>query len=259
LRAALERAGVSAETRAWDDPSVEWGACAMAVIRSTWNYVRNHDAFLAWVDRCASLTTLWNPASVVRWNSHKGYLLELAAKGLPVVPTTLLRRGSAARLRLDADQVVIKPAVSAGSFGTIRVGRDELARAQAHLDQMLPERDMMVQPYLPSVETHGERSLVWIDGRFTHEIRKGARFSGDRQRVSGPLPVGAEERAVAERIIAAAPGPLLYARVDLARDEAGHPQLMELELIEPSLFLEGAPAAASQLAAAIARLCDVEG
>jgi hypothetical protein len=104
------------------------------------------------------------------------------------------------------------------------------------------------------VEEHGERSLIWIDGAFTHEMRKGARFAGDGQRISGPTVPAAEELAVAEQVIAEAPGPLLYARVDLARDQAGRPHLMELELIEPSLFLAGAGAAAARLAAAIARL-----
>jgi glutathione synthase/RimK-type ligase-like ATP-grasp enzyme len=247
--------GARAETRAWDDPAVDWRAADLAVIRSTWNYVRNHQAFLAWVDRCAAQTRLWNPPQVVRWNSHKGYLLELAARGLPVVPTRLVHRGSEARLvdLMEWDEVVVKPAISAGSFGTVRVKRDELDRGQAHLASMLRDHDMMVQPYFPSVESHGERSLVCIDGQLTHEIRKGARFAGDGQRVSGPLPVGAEERAVAERVLAEVSWPLLYARVDLARDAQGRPHLMELELIEPSLFLQGAPHAAERLAAAIVR------
>ena len=87
LREALTAAGADAETRAWDDPTVDWAGAGVAVIRSTWNYVAHHDAFLAWAERCAAVTSLWNPVNVVRWNSHKGYLLELAAAGLPVVPT----------------------------------------------------------------------------------------------------------------------------------------------------------------------------
>lgn len=226
------------------------------MLRSTWNYVRHYPEFLAWVDRCAAATALWNPAPVVRWNSHKGYLVELAARGLPVVPTRVVPRGSAAALADligDWPEVVVKPAVSAGSFGTLRVARADLGPGQAHLDALLPERDMMVQPYFRSVEGHGERALIWVDGAFSHEVRKSPRFAGDKANISAAQAPGAEERAVAERILEAAPGPLLYARVDLARDEAGRPHLMELELIEPALFIAGYPPGAARLAAAIQR------
>jgi O-ureido-D-serine cyclo-ligase len=248
---------VQAETRAWDDPAVDWGSARAVVLRSTWNYVRQHRRFLDWLEACAAATALWNPLPVVRWNIDKRYLLELALAGAPVVPTCLLERGTSPRLEVvagDWAEVVVKPVISAGSFGTNRWRREQFPEAQQSLDEMLAERDMLLQPYFSSVEEHGERSLIWIDGAFTHEIRKGARFSGQPQRVSSPQPVGEAERAVAERVLAAAPGPLLYARVDLARDAEGRPHLMELELIEPSLFLAGAPEATARLAAAIARL-----
>jgi glutathione synthase/RimK-type ligase-like ATP-grasp enzyme len=257
LRQALAAAGVLAETRAWDDPAVDWGAARAVVLRSTWNYVQRKDAFMAWAERCAAATALWNPLPVIRWNIHKSYLLELADAGIPVVPTRLLPRGRPAWLAetaADWPEVVMKPAISAGSFGTMQVAREDFARGQAHLDAMLPERDMLVQPYFPSVATHGERAVVWIDGAFTHEVRKSTRFSGDAEQTSTALPVAPEELAVAEQVMAAAPRPLLYARIDLVRDEAGRPHLMELELIEPSLFFSGIPAAAARLAAAIARL-----
>jgi glutathione synthase/RimK-type ligase-like ATP-grasp enzyme len=256
LHAALREAGLRAVTRAWDDPTVEWGAARMVVLRSTWNYLHHHDAFLAWVDRVSAETSLWNPAPVVRWNSHKEYLLELAAKGLPVVPTKIVRRGekaSLADLAGDWENVVVKPAVGAGSWGTVRVGRGEWERGQAHLDELVAARDMLVQPYFHSVHAHGERAVVWIDGQFTHEVRKTPRFSGDEEAISPGEPVGAAEREVAEAVLAAAPGPLLYARVDLARDEAGRPHLMELELIEPSLFFYKFALAAAVMAAAMVR------
>jgi glutathione synthase/RimK-type ligase-like ATP-grasp enzyme len=227
------------------------------VLRSSWNYYQHHQAFLSWAERCAALTALWNPVPVIRWNIHKGYLLELAEAGIPVVPTRLLRRGTRAALAEvagDWPRVVIKPAISAGSFGTVAVGREDFARGQAHLDALLAERDMMVQPFFPSVAAHGERAVVWIDGAFTHEVRKQTRFTGDSEQTSVPQPVAPDEQAVAERVLALAPRPLLYARVDLARDDAGRPHLMELELMEPSLFLPHAPHAAARLAAAIARL-----
>jgi glutathione synthase/RimK-type ligase-like ATP-grasp enzyme len=247
---------VPASTRAWDDPTVDWSAARACVLRSTWNYLHHHPEFLAWVDRCAAVTNLWNPAPVVHWNSHKGYLCELAAKGLPVVPTKVVRKGeraSLAELAGDWSEVVVKPAVGAGSWGTFRVGPGEWAAGQAHLDALSRDRDMLVQPYFHSVHGHGERAVIWIDGQFSHEVRKTPRFSGDVEEISLGQPVGDAERAVAEAVLAAAPGPLLYARVDLARDEQGRPHLMELEVIEPSLFFYKYPPAAAVMARAIAR------
>jgi glutathione synthase/RimK-type ligase-like ATP-grasp enzyme len=258
LHAALKEAGVRAVTLPWDDPTVEWAKAKMVVLRATWNYLHHHEAFVKWVDRVSAETQLWNPAPIVRWNSHKGYLIELAERGLPVFPTKLVRRGEHADLRAlagDWDEVVVKPAVSAGSWGTIRVGEGDWEEGQAHLDKLAAQRDMLVQPYFHSVHGHGERAVIWIDGQFTHEVRKSPRFAGDQEGISPGMPVGEAEREVAEAVLAATPGPLLYARVDLARDEAGRPHLMELELIEPSLYLADRPQAAARLAAAIARRC----
>ena len=265
LRAALAAAGLTAATRAWDDPTVDWAGARACVIRSTWNYVRHHDAFLAWAARCAGLTALANPLPVVRWNSHKRYLVELLQDALPVVPTRLVPRGQPADLAAlvagwDAGEVVIKPAVSAGSFRTLRVARDDLARGQAHLDLVLADQDALVQPYQRSVADYGERALVWIDGALTHAVRKSPRFAGDPQRVSDAVAIAPDEARIAEEILARVAtrlsthvAPLLYARVDLARGEDGRPLLMELELIEPSLFLVRSPPALDRLVAAIKR------
>jgi glutathione synthase/RimK-type ligase-like ATP-grasp enzyme len=179
---------------------------------------------------------------------------------LPVVPTRLVpARGAAdlAQLVRDWDEVVVKPAVSAGSVGTRRIARADVATAgQAHLDQLLAAgHDVLVQPFLTSVESYGERALVWIDGALTHAVRKSPRFAGEQQRISEAVPIAPDEAALAESILAAVVRqPLLYARVDLARDERGRPCVMELELIEPSLFLDRSPAALARLAAAIRRL-----
>jgi glutathione synthase/RimK-type ligase-like ATP-grasp enzyme len=259
LRAALAAAGVPARLLAWDDLAAQadfLGATA-CLIRSTWNYVRQHERFCTWVDTLGAATTLWNPAPVVRWNSHKGYLLELEGKGIAIIPTRLVPRASASSLS-DVmgtwTDVVVKPAVSAGSFGTLRVNPENREAGEQHLADFTRERDMLVQRYEPSVEDYGERSLIWLDGDFTHAVRKTARFLGDQERVSSQaMPIADDERALAERVLAEAPGPLLYARVDLVRDPAGQPRLMELELIEPSLFFDQQPGSAAKLARAISR------
>jgi glutathione synthase/RimK-type ligase-like ATP-grasp enzyme len=258
LCGALAARGLSARAAAWDDPRIDWGQARACVIRSTWNYVGHHAAFLAWAERCTKVSTLMNPAPIVRWNSHKGYLLELGRAGLPVVPTRLVRAGDRVDLNQlagDWDEIVIKPAISAGSLGTVKVARAELAAGQAHLDALrAASHDVLVQPFLSSVASTGERALVWIDGAFTHAVRKSPRFAGDPSHVSAAVPIEPDEASLAEAILAAVPRPLLYARVDLARDDDGHPCLMELELIEPSLFLDRSPPALARFADAIGRL-----
>ena len=259
LLASLAAAGIPARVLAWDDPAEQadiLGAAA-CLIRSTWNYVHQHERFCTWVDSVGAATTLWNPAPVVRWNSHKGYMLELESKGIPIIPTRLVARasvGSLAEVMGTWTDVVVKPAVSAGSFGTLRVNSENRAAGEQHLAAFTSRRDMLVQRYEPWVEGYGERSLIWLDGVLTHAVRKTARFLGDQERVCRPpMPIADDERALAERVLAAAPGPLLYARVDLVRDPAGQPRLMELELIEPSLFFDQQPGSAERLARAIAR------
>jgi glutathione synthase/RimK-type ligase-like ATP-grasp enzyme len=231
------------------------------VLRSTWNYPHRVDDFVAWVESLSG--RVLNPAPIVRWNVHKSYLLELGAAGLPVVPTALVARGSTATLAELLDQrgwqdAVLKPAVSAGSLETYRVHRAELARHEARFAALVGERDMLLQPYLRSVEGHGERAIVAIDGCITHAVRKSARFSADDEHVSPALPVSAEEQRLAEAALAhaerrAGTASLLYGRVDVARREDGSACIMELELVEPSLFLAQSPPALRALVAAIQR------
>ncbi len=260
LLAALARRGVPARLAAWDASGEDWDEPHPTVIRSTWNYIHALDAFRRWVDRAAAAGPLWNPAAVVRENLHKSYLARLAGAGHGVVPTVFLARGDrgdirSIRAKRRLDRVVIKPTVSAGSFGTSLFGPGEDDAAQEHLDRLLAERDAMVQEYLPSVEDHGERSLVWIDGEFTHAMRKSPRFSTDAESVTGPFEIVPDERALAEAVLGpiAAAHDLLYGRVDLARDAAGRPVLMELELVEPSLFLAQYPPALERLCEALVR------
>lgn len=261
LLAALEARGVRARMAGWNDPAEDWDAPVATVVRSTWDYLHELDAFLAWIERAARAAPLWNPPGILRGNVHKFYLRELAGGGFPIVPTAFLERG--ARVRL-ADvlaehgwgDVVVKPAVSAASFGTLRVrasAAGERARGEAHLAQLLAERDVLVQRYAPAVETSGERALVWIDGELTHSVRKHPRFTGQDERVSDALEPAEDERALALALLEPFGHELLYARVDLVRDECGVPELMELELIEPSLFLVQHPPALVRLADALAQ------
>ena len=251
LAEALARAGIEAALVAWDDPDADWDAPVATILRSTWNYALDVTRFLAWIDRVAAVGPLFNPREVVHDNVHKRYLLALAARGVPVVPTTLVERGGTCDLAAISDRIVIKPEVGAGSLDAgVFVPSDPAAAA--HLASLTARGAALVQPYLPSVEGYGERSIIMIDGELGHAIRKTPRFSGDREQVTGPFEIAADERAVA--IAALAPhGDLLYGRVDLARDNSGHPMVMELELVEPSLFFAYLPGSADRFVAALRR------
>jgi len=249
---ALEARDLRVRMLPWDAAEAEGDE--LVVLRSTWNYFEQVERFLAWIDRTAQTTLLLNPARTVRTNVRKTYLAELERRGVPIVPTAFVpAEGGDVEAIVRArgwSEIVVKPTVSAGSFATKRFDvRTDTGAAQAFLDGT--RREMMIQAWMPDVEGYGERALVWIDGVLTHAVRKSPRFAGGHESVSAAVPIAADERALAERILTAFDG-LLYARVDLVRGADGAPHLMELELVEPSLFLQQSPAALERLASAIA-------
>jgi glutathione synthase/RimK-type ligase-like ATP-grasp enzyme len=260
LAHALAALGIAAAPVPWDDPDCDWSAPRIALLRSTWDYHHRSAEFLAWARAAAARTQLVNPLAVVEWNTHKGHYLEaLAARGAPVVPTVLVRAGESIDLPalLQArrwTRAVIKPAISADSFATVRVSAGDPGPGIDHLAAHRG-RDMLVQPFLESVEADGERCLVFIGGELSHAVRKRSLFLGGRHAgpEGVPVPPAADEAAAARRILdLAGYGPLSYARVDLTRDAGGTPVLLELELVEPTLFLRSAPGAAERLAALLA-------
>jgi O-ureido-D-serine cyclo-ligase len=261
LRAALEAHGIVVDAPAWRDPQVRWADYDVAVLRSTWDYSDHLGEFLDWAARTSGTTTLLNPVALVRWNLDKHYLAELDARNVPVIPTRY--PASAATAEFPASgEFVVKPTVGAGSRGARRFHAGDFATARQHIGQLVAAgASPMVQPYLPSVDAAGETALVYFDGVFSHAIRKGALLSLDGTSVRGlfapekiqPRTPGADELAVGAAAIAAlgAPAPL-YARVDLIRDAAGAPRVLELELAEPSLFFAHSAGSAGRFAAAIA-------
>jgi len=256
LLAALRARGHAAELLPWDEPAAEPAAFDLCVLRSCWNYHERPEDFRAWIERAERTTRLANPAPIVRGNLHKGYLAQLERDGVPIVPTVWLARGTApslARIVAERDwpDVVVKPAISAGSFRTRRFRRDELDAGEAFLGQLAAERDALVQPYVDAVEAGGERALVWIGGAFTHLVEKRPRFAGQDEQVSAARELSAEERRFGARALRGLEERLLYARVDVFRDADGELRLSELELIEPSLFLLQCPAALARFVRAI--------
>src|SRR3954449_10366035 len=182
LLAALTDAGATAAAADWADPTVDWAAASTVVVRSTWDYAPRREEFLAWARRGEVVTPLHNPAAVLAWNTDKRYLAELAAAGLPVVPTTWASAGAelpAALGTWDGD-VVVKPAVSAGARDTARFAPSEREAAGAFAARILDGgRVVMVQPYLTRLDGEGEPGLVYLDGAFSHAFGMGALLAGE--------------------------------------------------------------------------------
>jgi glutathione synthase/RimK-type ligase-like ATP-grasp enzyme len=263
---ALAAQGVDARWAAWTDPGVAWDR-GLVVLRSTWDYTADRDAFLDWV---SSLPRIANSEDVVRWNTDKVYLRDLAEAGVPTVATMFAAPGETARFLEDVAEFVVKPSVGAGSRGVGRFTHDRTDEAHRHAALLhAAGRTVLVQPYLDAVDTAGETALIYFDGRFSHAIRKGPMLP---EGVAHP--VHGRELFVEERIEARVPdavelavgdaalevvrsrfgGEQLYARVDLLPSAEG-PVVVELELTEPSLFLQdgtGDADPAAAFAAAIA-------
>ncbi|MEX0868912.1 MAG: hypothetical protein WD011_04495 [Nitriliruptoraceae bacterium] len=248
----------------WRD-DVDWSVFDAVLVRTVWDYVKHRDAFVAWAAEVGRVTPLWNPADVLRWNTHKGYLLELEERGAPVVATAWLAQGDRVDLAELAQtrgwtRLLLKPAVSTGSRGAhrtgARLGRDD----QAHLDRLLATGDVLVQPYLDAVETTGERSVVVVGGRASHAVAKTPKggdfrvqheYGGRYRRIE----VDDETRRLAEWIVESTGNDLLFARVDLLCDAWGTPQLVELEATEPDLYLPLAPDRVDDIAATVVAWC----
>jgi hypothetical protein len=281
---------VAASARTWDDPSVPWAAFDAIVLRSTWDYHLRITAFRRWIgERRSAGAALWNPPDLLLWNTHKFYLRELEARGIPIIPTRFVAApsrgdsdapsratfdaasranpdsGSRAALHAPPDfgrileeegwsRAVVKPAVSGGAWRTRLVDRAGAIRLPES-DPALGVDDVLVQEYRPEIESGGEWSLVYIGGAFSHAVRKRP-ASGDfrvQTELGGTYAAARADASLvrqADRVLAAVDSPWLYARVDGVEAD-GRLLLMELEVVEPSLFLDAAPDAVRRFAAAI--------
>jgi len=268
LHEELTARGLTFERPLWSDPAVDWSVYDLAVVRTVWDYTAARDAFVAWAEEAGRHTRVENAPEVLRWNTHKSYLMELEERGAPVVPTAWLGRGDmvdlAALCRARGwDEIVVKPAVAAGSDGLVRAGGGEAGhrRAQDAMDALLADGDVMVQPFRARI-VEGELSLVAVEGRVTHAVRKrpaagdfrvqgrfGGRYARER-----PSP---DAVALAEWVLEAIGAPLLFARVDLVTADDGTLEVGEVEATEPDLYLEQSEEGTRALVDAIvARLAD---
>ncbi len=269
LVAALRERGADAAAIPWDDPDADWEGFEAVIIRSTWDYARRRERFLEWVDAIGP--RLHNAPALVRWNTDKRYLGDLAAAGLPVVETLYLEPGSDASA-LEGE-IVVKPSVSAGGRDTGRFAEAAHDEARALIERIHESgRTAMVQPFNPNVDELGETAVLMIDGEPAHALRKLAVLRPDEVApvrddgvgaaetmydpgLVGPARAAEDELDLAARVVAEIAERFsylpLYARVDMLRDPDGSPVLLELEAIEPNFYLEQVPATAERVAEAI--------
>jgi glutathione synthase/RimK-type ligase-like ATP-grasp enzyme len=260
---ALRRRGVTVTPAVWDEPRTDWSRFDCVVVRSAWDYHLKPDRYAEWLRSFpAAGNRLWNPPGAILGNMNKRYLTSLAERGVHVVPTAYLPAAEGVVLhevlnRCGWGKVVIKPAVSASACGTWRTSSATAEADQTRFAEQIQGEDVLIQPYLPEVASHGEWSLVFFDGRYSHAILKRPAAGDFRVQlefggISTPAEASPSLIEQAQLVLAAAGDRLLYARVD-GVERAGRFLLMELEINEPYLFVGCSDGAAERFAEAIVR------
>ena len=239
---------------------VDWDQFDVALLRTTWDYFERLPAFRAWLAAVDGQTRLVNPLETLLWNLDKRYLADLAERGVSVVPTRYAEKGSSRSLqdigRAEGwSEVVVKPTVSGAAWKSYRVS--DLAAFEMTWQALLAETEMMIQPFLPDVMVGGEVTVVAFGGKVSHALVKRPapgdfRVQDDHGGTVHAHEPTASEVALAERALARLDTPPVYARVDMVRGPSGELLVMELEMIEPELWLRLRDAAAGEFASALA-------
>lgn len=261
LTAAFEEVGLRTKRVSWSNPEIDWSASRCGLFRTTWDYFLRFNQFKNWMEQTAQRIIFINPINVIRWNMDKHYLADLKATGIRVVDTTFIEQNTSCDLvallqASGADSGIVKPAVSGTARHTYVVDNSSLESVQPIVNDLLKSEALLFQPFQKDILLNGELSLIIIDGKCTHAVRKTAKQGDFRVQddfggtVHDHIPTP-EEIQFAESAVAACPEKPLYARVDIVRNNAGDLAIMELELIEPELWFRKNPAAAKPLAAAI--------
>ena len=264
LARALRGYGHTVKAPVWTDAAVDWPAYDAVVLKSPWDYFDRIADFYAWLDRLQLLgVKLLNPLEIVRWNADKRYLRDIEAAGFRIVPTHWLGQGCAfepAALfeKFQSEKLVVKPAVSGGAKNTFALTLPEAQAQAAAIEKLVAEEDFLVQPFLPEIQARGEWSFLYFGGQFSHSVLKTPKsgdfrvqqyFGADTVAVAAPAPL----HATADQLVARFAPSCLYTRVD-GVEVNGELLLMELELIEPLLFLPYEKAAAARYEATLVRL-----
>lgn len=278
----LRKRGYNCSVADWRDSTFPFQSSRLVVLRSTWDYHLHHSEFMAWLKSLASHSILKNSWELVQWNSDKRYLRDLSARGIDCVPTYYIEEGaekvtrsalaeilatlsgpspassntSGSSSSSPSSKVVVKPSIGLSTFGVKKFDLSSEAGETAaleHINQLARDYCVMVQPFLAEVESYGERALAFIDGEFSHAIRKTAfqHLAVAGEAGEAMVPASADEIAFGYKTLAALNEKPLYARVDIIPDASGALRLLELELIEPSLFLKLAEGASAKMADAV--------
>jgi hypothetical protein len=266
---ALRSLGSTARAVSWDDPLIEWSSFDRVLVSSTWDSVDRPLEYLQWAQRVSTVTALINPAPVLEWGLDKRHQRELEDAGVPVIETTWVGPGSSWEMEAagGVGELVVKPSISAGGRETARYGVSDAPAVDAHVRRLLDAgQTVMIQQYLPAIDAEGEVDIVFIAGEMSHAVRKEPVLQlgespverpWERISWSGVCAPNRVQRAVALDTMATVSDLLgqkpVYGRVDLVTDAGGHPRVLEVELVDPSLSLDLCPDAALELAHAILR------
>lgn len=258
---ALRAKGLTVDVTNWDNPDYNWSQTRAVVFRTIWDYFERYEEFSVWLGNLRTKTQLINSYELIHWNIDKHYLAYLEAAGIAIVPTIYVDKGqyrSIAEVCLERDwqDVVIKPAIAGGAFHTYKVQEFERLDYEETFENLVTERDMLIQPFIKSIATRGEASLMIFNGTYTHAILKKAkagdyRVQDDWGGTVHPYHPSDEEITFAKACFAACPSIPAYGRADILWDEDGGILLGELEIIEPELWVRNAPESARQFAEGI--------
>ncbi|MFY0604981.1 MAG: hypothetical protein JXQ93_13700 [Flavobacteriaceae bacterium] len=261
LKDAIEKLGMKASRKSWDDPNFDWSSAHFVIFRTTWDYFDRFDEFSSWLNKVSKHTTLLNSEKLIHWNIDKHYMLDLKKQGVHICETYFVEKGDTATLQELADKhhlsdFVLKPCVSGAARHTYKINRNTIANYEAIFSELITSEAMMLQPFQHNIVSKGEISMVVINGSFTHAILKIAKEGDFRVQddyggsVHSHTPTQ-EEIAYAEHAVKSCIEMPIYARVDVFLDNQNKLALAELELIEPELWFRNHPKAAIELAKGI--------
>jgi len=255
LVSAIERLGGLVDSAPWDSPQVDWQKYDVLILRSCWNYHTKYFAFLKWLEHIETLGIhVWNPPAILRWNMDKSYLLSLNQKGIQIVPTSIItarRENSIENIfeEMESNKLVLKPAIGASAYEVHKINVEDGEKNLTILSSLLLHSDVLIQPFMEEIYD-GEISLIFIGNTFTHAVMKTPKGNEFRVNHNGTAKLISVDQSIIEQgqhILNTIEKPILYARIDglLVNKKF---VLMELELIEPHLFIDLCPETADVFA-----------
>ena len=261
LKSALEKKGLNVDITYWDNPSYDWSKTKSVFLKTIWDYLEKLEEFSRWLDEVRNQTQFINSYELVKWNIDKHYLKDLELKGINTVPTYFANQYSQESLshitkNMGWKNIVIKPAISAAAFQTFKIVEGQINANEELFQELIKNRDMLVQPFFSTISELGEASLMIFDGKFSHAILKKAkkgdfRVQDDFGGTVHDYSPSKDEVAFALKVFKACDSMPLYGRADIVWDQKKNIYLSELEIIEPELWLRNHPKSAESIAEAV--------